>query len=69
MADPGISLAIVCPSCGRTGMVTWRENRNGSTPVACHVVRLSDGFRVNGRDTDSGDTQVVCEGCGSVVPG
>jgi hypothetical protein len=68
MMDPHIPIAIRCPGCGKAGVATWRENRD-SKVIRCDIVQLSDGFRTNGRDGDSGDTQIVCETCGAVVPG
>jgi hypothetical protein len=69
MDSSDITLAIRCPGCGKTGMATWRERRNGGPAIRCDIVALSDGFAQNGRDRVSGDTQIVCDGCGAVVPG
>lgn len=62
-----ISMAIRCRRCGKAGIAIWRE-RQDSDPINCDAVKLSDGFRPNGRDDASGDTQIICEQCGAIVP-
>jgi hypothetical protein len=64
-----IRIAIVCHGCGQAGTATWCEHQNDSPRITCDIVRLSGGFRANGRDGVSGDTQIVCTACDAVVPG
>jgi hypothetical protein len=69
-SDSTISTAIQCPQCGKRGIATWRASEQADDADFHGIVtQLSDGFRENGRDAQTGDTQILCSDCNTAVPG
>lgn len=57
------SVTIVCPACGRAGVVTWEKVGNERS-----LVSLSDGFHERVSTKKPYPLELVCNGCGRHEP-
>lgn len=60
---------IKCPKCGQTGSALWEENNEISPrgPMSS-LESLSDGFHQRIKNASTHLPEVVCSGCGTVLP-